>query len=201
MSTGAHTCPDGTRPRDPWRRIRRAGRRNDVTLTKKSCVAVLSVAAALMLAAAPSASAFTHDVGTVGVGELTPMSLGGLTSCDAMNFTGHVTSNDRTYGTLGGTFQIDKASFENCTAGAKVTASLPLSFSVDPAGGTGVGLDLDIATASGTCRYSGTLWGGGGAGGSNVGGDLYRRTEGCGGPSQFALRSNLYYTDTEGGTL
>jgi 2-polyprenyl-6-methoxyphenol hydroxylase-like FAD-dependent oxidoreductase len=139
-------------------------------------------------------------VGTAGVGKLTPISLRGMTSCGDMAFTGHITSNNRTYGNLGGTFQIDRASFENCS-GAKVTANLPLSFSVDPAGGYGLYYDVDITTSSGTCRYSGGLWSSGGFGSANIGGDMYRRTAGCGGPSQFPIRFGLFYTDTQGGEL
>ena len=117
-----------------------------------------------------------------------------------MAFTGHVTSNDRTYGDLGGTFRLDSASFEDC-AGATVTANLPVSFSVDPAGGYGVGLDVNITTASGTCRYSATLWGSGGVNAANVGGDVYVLSAGCGGPSQFPVRANLSYAAVDGSTL
>jgi hypothetical protein len=156
--------------------------------------------AAVLLALVSSASAFTHEVGTTGVGRLTPTAFGGLATCEQMAFTGHITSNFRTYGDLGGTFQLDRATFEGCT-GAKVTANLPVSFGVDPVGGYGVGVDVNLTTASGTCRYSGTLWGSGGVAAGNVGGDVYRLSGGCGGPSQFSMRSMLYYTDTAGGTL
>jgi|tagenome__1003787_1003787.scaffolds.fasta_scaffold20826043_2 hypothetical protein len=160
-----------------------------------------AVAVALVLAVAPAASAFTHDVGTPGVGRLSPIAFGGLVTCDDMAFTGHVTSNNRTYGTLGGTFRFDTASFENCSPGVTVTSNFPVSFSVDPVGGYGVGLDVNITTRQGTCRYSATLWGAGGARNANVGGDVYRLTAGCGGPSQFAARTNLSYSDRQGGEL
>jgi hypothetical protein len=172
-----------------------------MSLKKTLRAAAAPAAAALLLAVVPSASAFSHDVGTTGVGKFSPITFDRLTACDNMAFTGHVTSNDRTYGTLGGTFQIDQASFTNCTPGTKVRPNLPFSFSVDPAGGYGVGLDVSISTTSGTCRYSGGLWGAGGFGSANVGGDMYRRTTGCGGPSQFEVRLGLAYTDAAGGTL
>jgi hypothetical protein len=162
------------------------------------------VAAALVLTAASPALAFVHDVGTEGVGQFSRVggiTLGSLTTCDSMKFTGHVTSNDKTYGDLGGIFQVDTASWQNCTKGAKVTANLPLSFSVDPAGGYGVGFDINITTASGTCGYSSGLWGSGGFGGANVGGSVYQRSTGCGGPSQFDVRFDLRYAGTQGGEL
>jgi hypothetical protein len=170
-----------------------------MTMKNKLCAAVLP--AVVLLAAAAPASAFVHDVGTTGVGQLSPIAFGGLAACDDMTFTGHVTSNNRTYGDLGGTFQIDRATFENCAPGARVTANLPVWFSVDPVGGYGVGVDVNITTASRTCRYSGTLWGSGGVRNANVGGDVYRLTAGCGGPSQFTVRTNLVYTDTQGSDL
>jgi hypothetical protein len=168
---------------------------------KKKLYAAMAVAATLAVTVTSSALAFHHEVGTIGVGTLSPISLGGLTSCDRMSFVGHVTSNDRTYGDLGGTFQLDEAAFEHCTVGTRVTLNPGVSFSVDPVGGYGVGLDVNITNARGTCRYSGTLWGSGGFAAANVGGDVFRLSGGCGGPSQFSVRTMLRYSDTQGGEL
>jgi hypothetical protein len=167
----------------------------------KKLYAAITVAATLALTVTSSALAFHHEVGTTGVGTLSPVSLGGLTSCDRMSFTGHITSNFRTFGDLGGSFQLDRATFENCTAGTRVTMNLPVGFSVDPAGGYSVGLDVNVTNARGTCRYSGSLLGSGGFSAGNVGGDVYRLNGGCGGPSQFFVRAMLRYSDAQGGEL
>jgi len=167
---------------------------------KRSLTAVAIPVAAALAVASP-ASAFTHEVGATGVGNLSPMAFGGLANCASMSFRGHITSNFRTFGDLGGTFRLDSASFEGCTGGARVSPNLPVSFSVDPAGGYSVGLDVNVSTASGTCRYSGSLLGSGGVSRANVGGDIYRLSAGCGGPDQLRLRTNLSYTDPDGGTL
>ena len=66
-------------------------------------------------------------------------------------------------------FQLDRAAFENCTSGTRVTMNLPVGFSVDPAGGYSVGLDVNITNARGTCRYSGSLLGSGEFSAANVG--------------------------------
>jgi hypothetical protein len=167
----------------------------------KKLYAAMTVAATLALTTTSSALAFHHEVGTTGVGTLSPISLASLTSCDRMSFTGHIKSNFRLYGDLGGSFQLDKAVFENCTAGTRVTLNLPVGFSVDPAGGYSVGLDVNITNARGTCRYSGSLLGSGGVSAANVGGDVYLLSSGCGGPSQFPVRTMLRYTDAQGGEL
>jgi hypothetical protein len=167
----------------------------------KKLYAAVAVAATLALTVSSSALAFHNEVGTIGVGTLSPITLGGLTSCDRMSFVGHITSNNRTYGALGGTFLFDEAAFENCTAGTRVALNPGVSFGVDPVGGYGVGLDVNITNARGTCRYSGTLWGSGGFRGANVGGDVYRLSGGCGGPSQFSVRTMLRYSDARGGEL
>jgi hypothetical protein len=169
-------------------------------MRKKICAA-MTVAATLALTVTSSAPAFHHEVGTTGVGAVGPISLGGLTTCDRMSFTGHIASNFRTFGDLGGSFRLDTAAFENCTSGTRVTMNLPVGFSVDPAGGYSVGLDVNITNARGTCRYSGSLLGSGGFRGANVGGDVDRLSGSCGGPSQFFVRTMLRYSDVQGGEL
>lgn len=105
-----------------------------------------------------------------------------LTRC-SNEFTGHVTV-DRGAG-RGGEISIDTLSFANCGAGFVVTPrALPWTLLLDSSRTITVrNVAIDVVTPQGSCRYTGDLVHGffdNTMGLYNIGGQLSRRTAGCG---------------------
>ena len=112
-----------------------------------------------------------------------------LTTCQNV-FHGHVTVNRGPR--QGGEIRIDDISFSPCDsdAGMSVRArNLPWTLDLDRRAQLTVsGVDLNLMTRNGTCRYTGSL---GGAqsfdGVYTISGSLARRSTGCGGPGRLGF--------------
>ena len=155
-------------------------------------------AAALALAAAAPAAAFP-PVGTAVSGEADArgFDFGALTTC-RLTLGGQVTSQEM-WG--GGTIRVDRVAFTDCSNGATVTAN-GLPWTLGTASNLAAAFyppDVNITTARGTCRYSGSMQGWtNGSGTWFLNGDVYRRTAGCGGFDDLRTRVTLNLRDSDG---
>jgi hypothetical protein len=112
-------------------------------------------------------------------------------------FTGHVTV-DRGTGN-GGEISLDRFSFPNCDSGVTVTVrSLPWTLTVDSSRRITVrGVEIDLTTAQGTCRYAGDLRSGlfdDTLGLYNLSGVVNRRGGGCGVGDTLSLDTSFQET-------
>jgi hypothetical protein len=113
-------------------------------------------------------------------------------------FQGPVTSDD---GSGDVTAKINQVSIDNCNQGIRVTANaLPWTLTLQGDASTSSqftlqGVDLNVTTAQGTCRYTGTLGGNltlpGQPGLYFFSDSLSRQTAGCGGNQQITVFDDL----------
>jgi hypothetical protein len=152
----------------------------------KLIMAVGAAIAALAIAA-PLASAAPARLSAVKGFSEDPTTFGSLASCQNI-FTGPVTFQN---GTGHIRADIDGVTF-SCGAGTSVTANaLPWKLDLQrDVSYTISGIDVDISTAEGTCRYTGSV--DGVTEGAEIGPDVYdlrgtlnRQSAGCGGPDQI----------------
>jgi hypothetical protein len=152
--------------------------------------------AALAFAVPPASAAPTHLTSVKGFSE-DRTTFGSLTACQNI-FTGPVTSQNVT-----GHIKADLGSvtFNFCDTGTSVTANaLPWKLDLQrDISYTISGVDVNVTTAQGTCRYTGSINGVGDNGVEagdhfpdvyDVRGTLSRRSVDCGGPDQINV-SNL----------
>lgn len=153
-----------------------------------------AAAAALAILAGPSASAATETVqaysGSFGfnIGGVTHQEF--ATEC-SNTFSGPVTSGGGSGSVVA---SIDKFTVDHCDQGVSVTVNaLPWTFKGQNVNNGGFftveGIDVNITTANGTCRYTGT-----GTGGQqfppttyDFRGTLTRQSGGCGGDEQISF--------------
>src|SRR5918999_2346265 len=129
-------------------------------ITKRPLAAVCA-SVVVALAAATPASAFTNwPAGTVtGVDDGRGFDIGDLTTCSA-SFRGPLLYDAGMW--YGGQIDIDELSFANCTGGVRVSVNevAQRAWGIDGTLSTVLyGLDINVTTRSGTCRYTGTLYG------------------------------------------
>jgi hypothetical protein len=149
-------------------------------------------AAALAILAGPQASAATETVqgysGSFGfnIGDVTHQEF--ATQCDN-TFSGPVTSGGGSGSVVA---SIDKFTVDHCDQGVSVTVNaLPWTFEGQNVNNGGFftvkGIDLNITTAKGTCRYTGTATGGQEFPPTTYDfrGTLTRQSGGCGGDEQI----------------
>jgi hypothetical protein len=156
--------------------------------------------AVLGLAGAAPASAFTNwPEGTVtGVDDGRGFSIGGLTTC-SVAFRGPLLWDAGMW--YGGQIAVDELSFANCTGGARVSANAVAqrAWGIDGTHSTVLyGIDIDVTTPNGTCRYTGTMYGFHSHDRSHHSGPLYRQSRGCGGGSSEQGRVSLLVRDANG---
>jgi hypothetical protein len=152
----------------------------------------LGVAVAALATTAPAASA-ARPAGSVKGFSEDRTTFGSLAACQNI-FTGPVTFNNH-IGRIKA--DLDSVTFNFCDTGTSVTANaLPWKLDLQRnVSYTVSGVDVNITTAQGTCRYTGSL-DGVGQGAQffpdvyDVRGTLNRQTAGCGGPGQINV-SNL----------
>jgi hypothetical protein len=163
-------------------------------------LATLCAAAALALSAATPVSAFTNwPTGTVtGAADGRGFDIGELTTCSA-SFRGHLSWDAGRW--HGGVIAVDELSFANCTGGARVSANpvSPRAWGIDGTLSTVLyGIDIDVATRSGTCRYTGTMYGYHANDLAHHSGPLFRQSGGCGGGTSEQGRVSLRVRDANG---
>jgi hypothetical protein len=155
-----------------------------------------AVVAALMLAAAPQASASAGST-VEGYNSGYPTYFSDLATCNNV-FTGHVTADDSSGGIEA---SIDNFSVD-CQADTSVTANaLPWTLKLqEDRNYTIEGFDVNITTRQGTCRYIGTVQGGmqfpGGV--YDLRGNLARQSAGCGGDEQITVQDTIEVISTNG---
>jgi hypothetical protein len=151
-------------------------------------VAVVAAVAALAIAALP-ASASTPASSVKGFSE-DRTTFGSLAACQNI-FTGPVTF-DNHIGRIRA--DIKSATFNFCDTGTSITANaLPWKLDLQrDASYTISGVDVNVTTSQGTCRYTGSIDGVGQAFSDvyDLRGTLNLQTAGCGGPRQINV-SNL----------
>jgi hypothetical protein len=168
-------------------------------ITKRAFVTVCALAV-LALAAAGPASAFTNwPAGTVtAVDDGRGFDIGGLTTCNA-SFRGHLLWDAGMW--YGGQIAVDELAFANCTGGARVSANAvsQRAWGIDGTLSTVLyGIDIDVTTPNGTCRYTGTMYGFHYLDRTHHSGPLYRQGGGCGGGSSEQGRVSLLVRDANG---
>jgi hypothetical protein len=162
----------------------------------------LAVCAAMVgaLAAATPASAFTNwPAGTVtGVDDGRGFGIGELTTCSA-SFRGQLSWDAGMW--QGGQIAVDELSFANCTGGARVSANAVArrAWGIDGTLSTVLyGLDINVTTSTGTCRYTGTMYGSHPYDRAHHSGPLFRQSGSCGGGSSEQGRVSLLVRDANG---
>jgi hypothetical protein len=168
-------------------------------ITKRALGTVCALAV-LALAAATPASAFTNwPAGTVtGVADGRGFDIGELTTCSA-SFRGHLLWDAGMW--HGGQIDVDELSFANCTGGARVSANAVAqrAWGIDGTLSTVLyGIDINVTTPNGTCRYTGTMYGYQSNDRAHHSGHLYRKSAGCGGSSSEQSRVSLLVRDAIG---
>jgi hypothetical protein len=168
-------------------------------ITKRALGTVCALAV-LGLAGAMPASAFTNwPTGTVtGVDDGRGFGIGKLTTCDVA-FRGPLLYDAGMW--YGGQIDVDELSFANCTGGARVSVNevAQRAWGIDGTLSTVLyGIDIDVTTATGTCRYTGTMYGHHYTDVAHHAGPLYRKSHGCGGASSEQGRVSLIVRDADG---
>jgi hypothetical protein len=156
--------------------------------------------AVLALAAAAPASAFTNwPQGTVtAVDDGRGFGIGKLTTCST-SFRGHLLYDAGMW--YGGQITVDELSFANCTGGARVSANAVAqrAWGIDGTHSAVLyGIDINVTTPYGTCRYTGTMYGFHYLDVTHHSGPLYRKSSGCGGGSSEQGRLSLLVRDANG---
>jgi hypothetical protein len=169
-------------------------RRRSMTIRRsllKSGLVATVAAAVLTLTTAPQASASTSVKGF----SEDPTRFGTLATCQNI-FTGPVTADS----SRGITASINNVTFNFCQAGASVTpTALPWSLSLNDSSYTIKGFSVNITTAKGRCRYSGTVNGiMQFPGVYDLRGLLTRQSPGCGGPEQLNVSNSIEVIGTNG---
>jgi hypothetical protein len=168
-------------------------------ITKHALPTVCALAL-LALAAATPASAFTNwPAGTVtGVDDGRGFDIGELTTC-SVSFRGHLLWDAGMW--HGGQIAVDELSFASCTGGARVSANAAAqrAWGIDGTLSTVLyGIDIDVTTPTGTCRYTGTMYGFHNLDRTHHSGPLFRQSAGCGGDSSEQGRVSLLVRDANG---
>jgi hypothetical protein len=171
-----------------------AGRITNRTLASLCALAVLA------LAAATPASAFTNwPAGTVtGVDDGRGVDIGDLTTC-SVSFRGPLLWDAGMW--YGGQIDVDELSFANCTGGGRVKVNdvAQRAWGIDGTLSTVLyGIDIDVTTPKGTCRYTGTMYGSHYTDRAHHSGPLYRQSGGCGGDGSEQGRVSLFVRDANG---
>jgi hypothetical protein len=166
----------------------------------KRALATVFVPMMLALAAATPASAFTNwPVGTVtAVDDGRGFDIGDLTTCSA-SFRGHLSWDAGMW--HGGVIAVDELTFANCTKGARVSANAveQRAWGIDGTLSTVLyGIDIDVVTPNGTCRYTGTMYGSHPVDRAHHSGPLFRQSGGCGGDGSEQGRVSLFVRDEKG---
>jgi hypothetical protein len=101
----------------------------------------------------------------------------------------------------GGVIDVDELSFANCTGSVRVSAN-PVdqrAWGMDGTNSTVLyGIDIDVTTPRGTCRYTGTMNGYHPVDRAFHSGPLFRQSGGCGGDSNEQGRVTLFIRDANG---
>ena len=165
----------------------------------KSAIATVC-AAVFALGAATPASAFTDwPAGTVtGIDDGRGFDIGDLTTC-SVSFRGPLLWDAGRW--HGGQIAVDELSFADCTGGARVSANAVAqrAWGIDGTLSTVLyGIDLDVSTPDGTCRYTGTMYGFHSLDRTHHSGPLFRQRGGCGGGSSQQGRVSLLVRDADG---
>jgi hypothetical protein len=171
-------------------------------ISARGITKALAVCASVVmaLAAAAPASAFTNwPAGTVtGVDDGRGIAIGELTTCSA-SFRGHLQWDAGMW--QGGVIAVDELTFANCTGGAHVSANAVAqrAWGIDGTLSTVLyGIDLNVTTPSGTCRYTGTMYGSHPFDRAHHSGPLFRQSGDCGGASSEGGRISLLVRDSNG---
>jgi hypothetical protein len=156
--------------------------------------------AVVALAAATPASGFTDwPRGTVtGVDDGRGFDIGDLTTCRT-SFRGPLLYDAGMW--FGGQIDIDELSFASCTGGARVRANAVAqrAWGIDGTLSTVLyGIDVNVTTPRGTCRYRGTMYGSHPFDRAHHSGPLYRQSGSCGGDSSEQGRVSLFVRDSNG---
>jgi hypothetical protein len=172
----------------------RAGR-----ITTRALATIWALAVLALVAATP-ATAFTNwPAGTVtGVDDGRGFDIGGLTTCSAA-FRGPLLWDAGMW--HGGQIDVEELFFANCTGGARVSANTVAqrAWGIDGTLSTVLyGIDVDVSTPNGTCRYTGTMYGFHYQDRTHHSGPLYRQSGGCGGGSSEQGRVSLLVRDSNG---
>jgi hypothetical protein len=168
-----------------------------ITMRAFATVCALAV---LALAAATPASAFTNwPEGTVtGVDDGRGFDIGELTTCST-SWRGPLLWDAGMW--YGGQIDVDELSFSNCTGGARVSANEvdQRAWGIDGTLSTVLyGIDINVTTPKGTCRYTGTMYGHHYGDRAHHYGPLYRKSSGCGGDSSEQGRLSMFVRDANG---
>jgi hypothetical protein len=168
-------------------------------ITKRALAAVCASAVVALTAAGP-ASAFTNwPTGTVtGISDERGFDIGDLTTCSA-SFSGPLLWDAGMW--HGGQIAVDELSFANCTGGARVSVNLvdQRAWGMDGTNSTVLyGIDIDVTTPRGTCRYTGSLSSYHPVDRAFHSGPLFRKSAGCGGDSNEQGRVTLFVRDANG---
>jgi hypothetical protein len=166
----------------------------------KRALATACALTVLALAAANPASAFTNwPAGTVtGVDDGRGFTIGGLTTCSA-SFRGPILYDAGMW--FGGQIDIDELSFANCSGGARVSVNevSQRAWGIDGTLSTVLyGIDINVSTPKGTCRYTGTMYGSHYGDRAIHSGPLFRQSGGCGGGSSEQSWVSLFVRDANG---
>jgi hypothetical protein len=166
----------------------------------KRALAIVCPLAVLALAAASPASAFTNwPAGTVSaVDDGRGFDIGGLTTC-RFSFRGPLLWDAGMW--RGGQIAADELSFANCTGSVRVSANAveQRAWGIDGTLSTVLyGIDIDVTTPNGMCRYTGTMYGYHALDRSHQSGPLFRQSGGCGGDSSEQGRVSLLVRDANG---
>jgi hypothetical protein len=168
-------------------------------ITRRALAAVCA-SVVLALAAATPASAFTDwPAGAVtAVDDGRGFDVGELTTCSA-SFRGHLLWDAGMWS--GGQIAVDELSFTNCTGGARVSVNTVAqrAWGIDGTLSTVLyGIDINVTTPNGTCRYTGTMYGYHALDRTHHSGPLFRQSGGCGGASSEQGRVSLLVRDADG---
>jgi hypothetical protein len=166
----------------------------------KRALATACALAVLAAAGATPASAFTHwPVGTVtGVDDGRGFAIGDLTTC-SVSFRGPLLWDAGRW--FGGQIDVAELSFASCTEGVRVKVNdvQQRAWGIDGTLSTVLyGIDIDVTTSKGTCRYTGTMYGSHYTDRANHVGPLFRQGGDCGGSSSEDSWVSLFVRDANG---